>query len=433
MKKIFVLFTFIIFSCNNESTLEEQFNEADIHLANQTLIDISMEDIFNPPVATRVFCYPNLVAFETYSHKTGVSPLNNLGWNLYENISSDTIKIDYSIAAMEAYCILAKKVVFSEYLVDSLSKKLDLKLSKSEVSKNRIEESKSYGSKVADKFLAWIAEDNYAKVKSDAFYTNKTTDSSWVLTPPNFEPALEPNWPKMRPIVIKNLADFEAKPRPVFSKEKDSDFYKNAMMVYERSKINTEAEFNIAKHWDCNPNEYVNKGHNTVFLHRISPPGHWVNIATQICKSNKSNMSKSLYTYAGVTTAMFDGIISCWNTKYSQDLIRPVTYINRYIDRTWEPYIQTPPFPEYTSGHSVASGTATSVLDYIYENTAFIDSTEVEFGLPVRKYNSIIEAGEEASMSRFYGGIHYKYGIDNGLAQGRKIGTHVVEQFRIVE
>lgn len=123
---------------------------------------------------------------------------------------------------------------------------------------------------------------------------------------------------------------------------------------------------------------------------------------------------------------MFDGIVSCWTTKYENDLIRPVTYINRYIDRTYEPYIQTPPFPEFTSGHSVASGTATSVLAHLYNNSAFIDSTEVEFGYPARKFESISQAGLEASNSRFYGGIHYKYGVDNGLEQGRRIGNHII-------
>jgi hypothetical protein len=434
MMRIIYLFIIIVFvGCNEESTKIEAFSAKEIHLANQKLIDISMEDIFNPPVATRVFCYPNLIAFETYSHKKGISPLNNIGWDLYSDITTDTTAIDYSIAALHAYTILAKKVVFSEHLVDSLINVLDKKISNSSLSNARVEDSKAYGSKVANTFLEWIKTDNYAKVKSDAFYTNNNTDSSWVLTPPSFEPALEPNWPKMRPITIKNLSDFEAIPRPVFSKDKNSEFYKGALLVYDQSKSNTEVEKGIAKHWDCNPNEYVNKGHNTIFLHRISPPGHWVNIATLMCNKNNADLEKSLYTYASATTAMFDGIISCWNTKYSNDLIRPVTYINRYIDNTWEPYIQTPPFPEYTSGHSVASGTATSVLDYIYENTAFIDSTEVEFGLPVRSYKSIVEAGEEASMSRFYGGIHYKYGIDNGLAQGRKIGTYVVEQFKIAK
>ncbi|MCB9329273.1 MAG: vanadium-dependent haloperoxidase [Lewinellaceae bacterium] len=427
MKYLYLTLIILVgFSCNTKENYTEAFSENELHSANQKLIDISMEDIFNPPVATRVFCYPNLVAFETYNHKFNKSVLNDLGWDAIHDIESDTTKIDYSVASLVAYEKIAKAVVFSEYMVDSLNNKLMKILDSKDISESRKANSIKYGEKIADQFKEWLKGDNYAKVKADAFYTNNTTDSSWVLTPPNFEPALEPNWPKMRQIVIKDKSKFEAKPRPWFSADRNSDFFKNAMMVYEQSSKNTDEERSIAKHWDCNPNEYVNKGHNTVFLHRISPPGHWVNITTQLCRYNDADLGMSLLTYAAVTTAMFDGIVSCWTTKYENDLIRPVTYINRYIDRTWEPYIQTPPFPEFTSGHSVASGTATSVLAHLYNNSAFIDSTEVEFGYPARKFESISQAGLEASNSRFYGGIHYKYGVDNGLEQGRRIGNHII-------
>ena len=125
---------------------------------------------------------------------------------------------------------------------------------------------------------------------------------------------------------------------------------------------------------------------------------------------------------------MFDGIIACWHTKYTEELIRPVTYINRYIDNTWQPYIQTPPFPEFTSGHSVVSGCSSSILDAMFPKTPFVDYTEVRFGLPSRSFKSVHDAGEEASLSRYYGGIHYKFGIDNGLEQGRNIGRHILEK-----
>ena len=153
-------------------------------------------------------------------------------------------------------------------------------------------------------------------------------------------------------------------------------------------------------------------------------------IAKNLCQITQADFEKTLLTYASITSAMFDCIISCWHTKYTEELIRPVTYINRYIDETWQPFIQTPPFPEYTSGHSVVSGCSSSILNELFPEVAFVDYTEVEFGLPARKFSSVHEAGEEASLSRYYGGIHYKFGIDNGLAQGRKIGKHVLSFFK---
>jgi hypothetical protein len=138
---------------------------------------------------------------------------------------------------------------------------------------------------------------------------------------------------------------------------------------------------------------------------------------------------RSAETYAWVSVSLADGFISCWDEKYRSKLIRPETVINQHIDEKWEPLLQTPPFPEYPSGHSVISSSAAVALTHLYgENFAFVDSTEVEYGLTARKFNSFIEASEEAAISRLYGGIHYRSAIENGVDQGRKVGTHIVSR-----
>ena len=130
--------------------------------------------------------------------------------------------------------------------------------------------------------------------------------------------------------------------------------------------------------------------------------------------------------------ALADGFISCWEEKYNSELIRPETLINRYIDENWTPVLQTPPFPEYPSGHSVVSGAASVVLTRLFgDNFAYDDDTEVRYGLPVRSFTSFNQAAEEAALSRLYGGIHYRAAIDKGLLQGRKLGQHVVQHFNI--
>ena len=118
-----------------------------------------------------------------------------------------------------------------------------------------------------------------------------------------------------------------------------------------------------------------------------------------------------------------DSFISCWDEKYRSNVVRPETYINQYIDKNWVPLLQTPPFPEYTSGHSVVSSASAEVLTKLFgSNFSFSDSTELEFGIPVRQFKSFVNAAEEASMSRFYGGIHYMPSIVNGMKEGKKIG-----------
>ena len=418
-----------ILSCKESPINNEIFDDQAIHKANRSLIEISMEDIFNPPVATRVFSYPNLLAYDVYMHGKGESVINSIQTDLITPNYQDTTNIDYSYAAIAAYYYAAKKLVFSEHLADKMMEKFDMEADSLGLSKSRKEASKEYAKKIFEQLNPWIDGDGYAQVKADNLYTIRGHDSTWVLTPPNYEPALEPQWKNLRPMILENVEDYQPIARPPFSIDKESEFYQAAFSVYTQFSKNKEDNRNIAKHWDCNPNEFIQKGHTMEFNHRISPPGHWVGIARTVAELTDADLQKSLKSYAAITTAMFDGIIACWHTKYTEELIRPVTYINRYIDENWMPYIQTPPFPEYTSGHSVVSGCASSILDKMYPNTSFVDYTEVEFGLPSRSFKSLHDAGEEASISRFYGGIHYRFGVDNGLEQGRKIGNRILEQF----
>lgn len=426
---LFVALFLFLLSCQDKKTdIPQFFTAGDIHYANRKLLEVSMEDIFNPPVATRVFCYPNLAAYEIFSHKTGYSPINDIYPGSITNIKPQNHHIDYSIAALVAFTIIGKQVVFSEHLMDSLylhwmkkTQQTDAKI---------LRQSIQYAEKMAAQISDFIDNDNYAKVKSDDFHTLRESDSSWVLTPPTFEQPLEPNWKNLRPLVVGNVDTLAYIPKPRFSSDPDSDFYKAALDVYEFSKNPDLKPYqDIALHWDCNPNEYVNRGHSTYFIHKLSPPAHWVNITKIICQKNNAGFDQAVKAYAMVTSAIFDGMIACWHIKYTEDLIRPVTYINRYIDPSWQPFIQTPPFPEFTSGHSTVSGAGSQVLASLFPLTPFDDDTEVEFGLPVRSYNDVVQAGLEASNSRFYGGIHYQFGVDNGLEQGKNIGNMVVNKW----
>jgi PAP2 superfamily len=103
-----------------------------------------------------------------------------------------------------------------------------------------------------------------------------------------------------------------------------------------------------------------------------------------------------------------------------------VTYARAQFDPDWLPLLVTPPFPEYPSGHSVQSGAACQVLtDLFGPRYAFVDRTHDERGLAPRRFGSFLEAADEAAVSRLYGGIHFRAAIENGLAQGRRIGRAV--------
>jgi PAP2 superfamily len=157
----------------------------------------------------------------------------------------------------------------------------------------------------------------------------------------------------------------------------------------------------------------------------VTPPGHWISIAIQILEKQNSEIDQTADVLARLAIAEADAFIGCWNAKYQYDLLRPLTYIRRVIDPKWESLINTPPFPEYPSGHSTQSGAAALVLTQAFgEDFAFTDETGSKDGLKPRRFKSFMDAAVEAGMSRLYGGIHYRAAIESGLAQGRCIGAY---------
>jgi hypothetical protein len=134
--------------------------------------------------------------------------------------------------------------------------------------------------------------------------------------------------------------------------------------------------------------------------------------------------------YTMVSIGLMDAFICCWDEKYRSNRIRPETAIRKYIDPSWTPLLQTPPFPEYLSGHScISSSSATILTHYFGDNFHYADNVEVNYGLAPRNFSSFNEAAKEAAISRFYGGIHFMDAIDNGLIQGRKVGQTVLSKF----
>ena len=149
--------------------------------------------------------------------------------------------------------------------------------------------------------------------------------------------------------------------------------------------------------------------------------------------SQKANLGfdESVMVITLTGTTLMDAFISCREEKFTSNRIRPETFINRYMDVKWQPILQTPPFPEYTSGHAVISNAAAEVLTYLLgDKFAYTDNTEIPFGSGQRDFTSFRQAAAEASMSRFYGGIHYMQSIDNGNDQGKRVAAGIIEKIK---
>jgi hypothetical protein len=199
------------------------------------------------------------------------------------------------------------------------------------------------------------------------------------------------------------------------------------MEVFDTKKTLTTDQEATVWFWDDNPFVTVHQGHLVYAKKKVSPAGHWMGITEIAINQSGADLEKAITAYTLVSIGMADAFISCWDEKYRSDLIRPVTYINRHIDPTWEPYLQTPPFPEYTSGHSVVSASASMMLTELFgDGFAYRDDVLERYGQSPRLFKSFIDAANEAAFSRLYGGIHYRPGIEVGVSQGRKVAQTVI-------
>jgi len=273
--------------------------------------------------------------------------------------------------------------------------------------------------------------DHYNKLRTLKRNTPLKGDAYWYPTPPGYFEAVEPNWKTIKTMVIDSSNQFNPGSLTPFSKDTASAFYKHAKDVYELSKHLTTEQINIALFWDCNPFAITTSGHMTIGFKKISPGGHWMNVTGLACKQARFSFDQTVMALTIEGSTIMDAFISCWDEKYRSNRIRPETFINRYIDVKWQPVLQTPPFPEYTSGHSVVSTASAQVLTYLFgDNFSYTDVTEIPFGSGQRSFKSFREAAAEASISRLYGGIHYWESIDSGVTEGKLVGNYIVSKIK---
>ncbi len=434
MKYVIVfLITLFVFSCSsNDGEYKTKVQNPEFaHRSIKKVTDLIVHDIFSPPVASRIYAYASIAGYEA------IIPQDSSFVSLAGQVRGLTatpkpekgVVYCFPLASMQAVYKVGRALVFSEDKMDEYYKGLMTEFVATGIPDDVYDRSIEYGNLVAEHILTWSSTDNYKQSRSFPKYSISNDPATWKPTPPAYMDAIEPHWNKMRTFVIDSAGQFKpVKPTP-FSIEKNSKFYQEAMEVYTMGNELSDEHRNIAAFWDCNPFVMNVRGHVMFATKKISPGGHWMNITADASRKKNLDFAHSMEAYARVSISLADGFISCWEEKYRSVLIRPETYINQYIDENWIPVLQTPPFPEYTSGHSVISRSAAVALtDLIGDNFAFTDSTEVEFGLTARSFTSFTHASEEAAISRMYGGIHYRPACDEGLKEGKAIGEFILNK-----
>lgn len=423
MKKRFLIF-FLIFSCNLKEAKQID-NPQIFHQVFEKITEVIIHDIFSPPVASRVYAY---VAIAGYEGLVGEhSEYHSLSGQLrnFENVPKpkENQKYNHSLVAFKAMMTVARKLTFSVAMYDSLET-LTFQQFK-DLPTDSYENSLAYGEHIGKYVLEYAKKDNYLQTRG-LRYTVKQDSDKWLPTPPQFADAMEPYWGTIRTMVLDSVGQFPASTPIPFSKEKNSPFWKEMELVFSTVNNLTEEQKQIAWFWDDNAFVMNVQGHIAFADKKMTPGGHWIAITRTACKATSQNSIRSLDAYLRVALALYEGFIACWHEKYKHEKLRPETAINRLMDSQWKPFLQSPPFPEYTSGHSTISGASAEVLTYVLgQKVKFTDSTEFQYGHGVRSFTSFREAAKESSISRVYGGIHYASGCEEGLRIGTKIGEYI--------
>ncbi|GAB3997997.1 hypothetical protein GCM10028807_44480 [Spirosoma daeguense] len=393
---------------------------------------VMIHDVVNPPAATRFYTYCLLGAHEIVArHQTDIVSPSKLVSHFKPLDVLETTPYDYQVAALLCIYETGRLILPSGHMLEEEQQKLLVKLKKEGYSDATLQKATEVAQHVAKQIIRYSVDDNYRKLSARLRYRPTKGDGYWYPTPPAYIEAIEPHWRTIRPMLIDSCGQFKAQKPVPFSKDSTSAFYKLTYEVYQTGKTLTDQQRAIASYWDCNPFAVNTSGHMSIGFKKISPGGHWMNIVGITTAQAKFSFDKALMVHSVAAMTLMDAFICCWDEKYRTNRIRPETVINRYIDVHWQPLLQTPPFPEYTSGHSVISTAVSETLTYLLgENFAFTDNTEVIFELPERSFKSFRQAAEEASISRLYGGIHYRDAIENGQGQGKAIATYIITQLK---
>ena len=440
LKAILPVMLFAMAACkqkNNSTAYINAFKDPILYCKTvKQLNDVVLENNFPPVIASRNYVYANIAAYECMA--AGDSSYNSLH-NQIKHLPrmpkpATGVVVNYSLAALFSFTKVGNAVTFPEGSMmgyyDELKNMADSLGMPEDVLKNTI----TYSDSVVATIMLWSKKDNYAQTRTaEKFAIQSDDEGRWIPTPPMYASSMEPHWNEIRTMVLDSADECMAPAPPTFDvKNKNSIYYKAVIEVKNIGDSLTDEQKNIADFWDDNPFKLNVVGHASYATKKFSPPGHWMNIVGIAAKKAGADFNTTVAAYTETAIALFDGFIGCWNQKFHDNTIRPETVINKYFTDSWRPYIQTPPFPSYVSGHATISAAAAEVMtSWFGDNLSFSDTSQLEFGVKSRTIQSFREASKEAAMSRLYGGIHFRHDNDEGNKIGTKIGTFILQRINI--
>ena len=439
MKKIVtaVAVIAIICSCNTKPEQQTYFTDAFSYSKTVKELNEVVKFVgFAPIVASRNYTYANIAAYECIAAGYPAE-YNSLGGQL-RGFTIDVSgfknkKIDYEFASILAFCKVGEAVTFPEGSMKEYVDSVKNFAKESGMPSTMFDNTVSFADSVAKSVLVWSKKDNYAQTRSATRYTVTDIPGRWVPTPPGYASALEPHWNEIRTMVMDSASQFAPPPPIAFNMtDKKGGYYKQVAAVKNAVDSLNDEQKHIAEFWDDLGGKLNVVGHIQFVTKKFSPPGHWMNIVGIAAQKSKASFRKTVAAYTLTSICMFDAFIQCWDEKFRSNMVRPETVINKYMDQDWRPYLQTPPFPEYTCGHSTVSSASAEALTKMFgDNFNYTDTSELEFGIANRSFTSFRQAADENNLARFYGGIHFHPSCLVSTECGKKVGSFIVGKLKL--
>ena len=434
MKKIiaFIFLFFTLISCNQKEGRDLEIAGTEIDKVVLQMTEMMIHDVSNPPLAMRFFSYASLAAYDLQSDfDTTLPRIQDQLSDFPKIVKPDPKDANISLAALMAMMDVSAAMQPSGLKMKEWKKNYIDSCGRSGFSSHVLDASQELANHYSSHILKYAKADKYNQISRFLRYSPEKKPGFWYPTPPGYFPAVEPYFSRIRSFHLKDSSLIQSlcQIEPVkYSDDKSSQFYRMTKEVLESGK--SESQQKIAAFWDCNPFALSENGHLLIAMKKISPGAHWMGIAGIACKMKKMPFGKSLLVRTALSVSLMDAFWICWKRKYETNRIRPETAIRQLIDPTWKPFLQTPPFPEYPSGHSTISTTAAIILSHFFgENFAYVDTVEMRYGIDERPFKSFKLAAEEAAISRLYGGIHFMDGITAGQQQGKLLGEYLVKNW----
>ncbi len=422
----------LLFSCNKVEEVDATYKATQFsHEIATSWVDLSFDLVrttpgYSPPVASKTYGLLGITLYESVVQgMPGYQSLSGQVTELPEMPVANKNKLYYwpicaNVAAYDLLVNLFPTANADMKKVMLLTYENNLKKNSADLDAAIIAQSIDFGKEVAKRIYFWSATDaiaNEAYLKNfPSSFVVPTGDGLWVSTNPSNARPLQPFWGKTRSFVPNITAEVTIPAHPAFSSDINSKFYESAYQVYEAVNGLTPEQERIAKYWADDAGL------------SFTPPGHVMSVASQVVKEQKLDLGRSAEAFARVGMCVGDAFVCCWKTKFEHNLLRPVTYIQKYIDPTWRTILSTPPFPAYTSGHASCSGAGFDMLTKLFgANYAFVDKSHIlkftqgEPNFEPRSFSSFKAAAGEAAISRLYGGIHYEFDNFEGLKSGEAV------------